>query len=207
MTFGAEPTAGRSSSQVGATSTSTPRNTQRQPSCSVTTPVTTGPRTEGRIQAADTRANIRGRSVGCRTRATSTIRDTSMSASPAPLTSRPRTTTGIAQARPTSSWATANAATPVRRTGSGPRRSAQPPATASATRKLAAGAALASPNDASASKSRTTVGSAVPTARSANAARVTIATVPTESARWSRRRGARVAAVVVMGAACNFMSG
>ena len=201
-TQGAEPIAGRSSSHVGPTRTSTPRNTQRQPSCSVTTPVTTGPSTDGRIQAADTSENICGRRAAGSTRATSTIRDTSISASAKPLTSRPATTTGIAHARPTSSWAAANAATPVRSTGSGPRRSAHAPATASATRKLAAGAALASPNDARLSKSRTTVGSAVPTARSANAASVTIATVPTDSARCSRRRGLTVMDEVLMGPPC-----
>ena len=202
-TEGAERTAGRSSSHVGPTRSSTPRNTHRQPSCSVTTPVTTGPRTEGSTHAADTSENIRGRRAAGSTRATSTISDVSTSASPKPLASRPTTTTGIDHASPTSSWASPNVATPVRSTGSGPRRSAQAPATASATRKLAAGAALASPNEASASKSRTTVGRAVPTARSANAASVTMATVPTDSARCSRRRGSAVR-VVVMGPPCKF---
>ncbi len=137
--------AGSRASAVGTSRTSAPRNTQRQPTSSVITPVTTGPAIEGSTHIAANSENIRGRSEAGRAWATSTIRLMSSTPSAIPLSRRPATTTAIDGAVPTVSWARANSTSPARNGPAGPRRSAHRPATARASRKLAAGAAFAKP--------------------------------------------------------------
>ena len=57
---------------AAAASPTTPRNTQRQPKASATTPAIVGPIIDGITQAAANAPKIRGWSTGAKIRATST---------------------------------------------------------------------------------------------------------------------------------------
>src|SRR5690606_29669093 len=193
--------AGWISSHVGTNNTRAPRNTHRQPANSVTRPVTSGPSTDGRTQAAANNENIRGRNTSGNVRAISTISPTSTSPSARPLSSRPATIMGMPVAVPTSSWPSPNPTTPARSGGPGPARSAHSPVIANDTTNAAMGAAFAPPNAPTASNSCTRVGSAVPTARFSKAVNVTSATAPKASGRLARLNnfGDGAATLVVMG--------
>ena len=134
-----------------------------------------GPRSEGRIQAAAKEAKILARRASGRAWATSTIRAVSMSASAAPEAARPTTNTAMVGARPETTWARTKAAIPQSSTGRGPARSVQPPDHAIAMVKVTSVAPVEAPNRAQPSSSRTMVGRIVLTARFSKAARVTSA--------------------------------
>ena len=117
------------------------RKTARQPRRSATSPATEGPTTEGRTQAAAKAAKTLARSSSGRARAISTASATSMSPSARPPPMRPATTTGIDGASPMASWPSTNRPSPACSGSSGPRRSAQVPATAVARTNEIIGAA------------------------------------------------------------------
>ncbi len=114
------PSAGTTSARLGTVSATTPRNTQRQPTCSATSPASTGPTITGTTQAPANAANTRGCNAAGYTWPTTTYSATVSSPPPKPWATRPTMSTHICGASPaTSSPATKQ---PFRSTVDGPAR-------------------------------------------------------------------------------------
>ena len=164
------------------------RRRRRHPARASRPPARLGPSREGRIQAAANDANTLARSCSGSAWATSTMSEVSMRASAAPETARPATKTVIVGASAETTCAATNRPMPHRSTGRGPTRSVQLPDHAMATVKVTRAAPIEAPKRDHPSRSRTTVGRIVMTARFSNAARVTRATIPTTTGRLARSR-------------------
>ncbi len=160
-----------------------PRNTQRQPSCSVTAPEASGPTTEGTTQLAAKAAMIEGRSRSGYARPTTTYSATITSPPPSPCTARPRTKSHIAPAVPDSTSPAAKAPIPAVSAPSGPRRSAHCPASTMPNRLVVKYAENAKPYTEIPSSSRAATGMAVPTAMASKAISSTTETIPILSPR------------------------
>ncbi len=193
--------AGRRRSRASGTTSRGATKTSRQPHTASIAPARLGPRREGRIHAAANDAKIFARSASGRAWATSTISAVSMSASAAPEAVRPATNTAMVGASPDTTCATTNAAMPHSSTGRGPARSVHDPDQAIAMVNVTRVAPVEAPKRLQPSRSRTSVGRMVLTARFSKAASVTSATTPTTTGRFARASSRTGVSSVVVGEA------
>lgn len=159
------------------------RNTQRQPSCSVTVPATSGPTITGSTHAAEKAASTDGRSASGYARPTTTYNATITSPPPIPCTPRPTTNSHISGAHPATTSPAPNVAIPVNRGTSGPLRSHHSPDSAIANRLAVKYAEKANAYNAIPSRACPTAGMAVVTALASNAMSETTEMIPRVRAR------------------------